>query len=336
MVCSFSLQLRDEDIWIKNGRSRKSHFLDGEARCLKRRDLIDALANALPPNTVQFGCNTVSVKMDPESMSPALQLDDDKAIRAKVLIGCDGSNSKVAEFVGLKPASSFPLAAVRGLSYYQNGHPFPPLFVRMRGDQGNASLVGRIPINDKLVYWFVAIHLSLQGQKFPDDPELIKQATLKMITGFPADVGEMIEKSDLETLSFTHLRYRHPWEILVGKFHKGPVTVLGDAMHVMGPFLGQGGSAALEDAVVLARNLAQKLNQSDGGRLIMNHKKIEEAFDEYVKERRMRIMRLSTQTYLFGVILGSTSSFVKFIAIVIVIFVFRDRRAHTKYDCGKL
>ncbi|KAH7849059.1 hypothetical protein Vadar_012359 [Vaccinium darrowii] len=42
------------------------------------------------------------------------------------------------------------------------------------------------------------------------------------------------------------------------KFRKGTVTIAGDAMHVMGPFLGQGGSAALEDTIVLARCLSHK------------------------------------------------------------------------------
>ncbi|CAI9114989.1 OLC1v1015819C1 [Oldenlandia corymbosa var. corymbosa] len=131
----------------------------------------------------------------------------------------------------------------------------------------------------------------------------------------------MIEKSDLDSLSFTRLRHRHPWEILVGKFYKGSVAVLGDAMHVMGPFLGQGGSAVLEDAVVLARNTGQKINnlgQSEGVQPISRHMQIEEAFDQYVRERRKRIVQLSLQTYLIGVIVGSKSSVAKFIAIVIL------------------
>ena len=163
---------------------------------------------------------------------------------------------------------------------------------------------------------------------------------MNIVNGFPADVGEMIEGCELDSLSFTRLRYRNPWELLVGKFHKGPVTVVGDAMHVMGPFLGQGGSAAMEDAVVLARNLAQKFStpdESEKGRQVMSHHRIvEEAFDQYVNERRMRIVRLSTQTYLIGVILGTKSSVVKFIAIIILVVLFRDQTAHTKYDCGKL
>lgn len=37
------------------------------------------------------------------------------------------------------------------------------------------------------------------------------------------------------------------------------MTVAGHAMHVMGPFQGQGSSAALEDGIVLARCLAEKI-----------------------------------------------------------------------------
>ncbi|CAI9114993.1 OLC1v1015823C1 [Oldenlandia corymbosa var. corymbosa] len=340
-------QLRDkalllqggEDVWMDQGRVQKLPWLNGEVRCLKRRDLIDALANALPPKTIRFGCNAIGVKMDPQSLSPVLQLTDDKAVRAKALIGCDGLNSKVADYLGLKPASLFTLGGVRGLTNYPDGHCYPPKFFRLRSNQGDASMVGRIPINDKLVYWFVAVKLSRLEGNFPNDQELIKQETLKMLKDFPADTIEMIKKSDTDSLSFTRLRYRHPWEILVGKFYKGSVAVLGDAMHVMGPFLGQGGSAALEDAVVLARNMGQKisfLGKSEGTQPVSSHMQIEEAFDQYVRERRKRIVQLSLQTYLIGVIVGSTSSAAKFIAIVILVICFRDQNAHSKYDCGKL
>lgn len=48
--------------------------------------------------------------------------------------------------------------------------------------------------------------------------------------------------------------------MLVGRFRLETVTVSGDAMHVMGPFLGQGTCSAFEDAVVLGRCLAQKIH----------------------------------------------------------------------------
>lgn len=148
----------------------------------------------------------------------------------------------------------------------------------------------------------------------------------------------MITNSDSESLSLTRLRYRAPWEILVGSFRKGTVTVAGDAMHVMGPFLGQGGSAGIEDSIVLARCLAQKMHEIDvktDGRQLIVHK-VGEAFDEYVKERRMRLMWLSTQTYLCSLLVKPPSLLVGFVCNILLRALFCDSTAHTQYDCGRL
>lgn len=59
----------------------------------------------------------------------------------------------VADFLELKPTKLFALCTVRGLTNYPNGHPFAHEFVRMRRDN---ILVGRIPIDKTLVYWFVS------------------------------------------------------------------------------------------------------------------------------------------------------------------------------------
>ncbi|CDP11536.1 unnamed protein product [Coffea canephora] len=326
-----------QGIWVDEGNQQQPIPIPGgEARCLKRSDLIKALADALPPETVRFGYKVVAVTMDPENMFPTLTLNNGSSIRAKVLIGCDGSNSVVADFLGIKPTRLFALCSVRGLTSYPNGHVFSPELVRIKRDR---VMVGRIPVDNNLVYWFVSVPLSWLDRKFPDDPELIRKLTTKITEGFPSDAVEMIEGSDLDSLSITHLRYHAPWEMLVGRFRRGPITVAGDAMHAMGPFLGQGGSAALEDAVVLARNLGRKiasLSPYERGKEIMTDK-IGQAFDQYVEERRMRMVRLATQAYLTGLILGSPPmSITKFIAVIIMAILFRDRNEHAKFDCGNL
>ncbi|KAL2520325.1 monooxygenase 1 [Forsythia ovata] len=250
---------RMRDIWTDVGKQQEIPEI-GECRCLKRNDLIKALADALPPGTVHFGRQIVSVNMDRENAYPTLQLYGDKSIRAKVLIGCDGSRSTVADFIGLKSTKLFAILTVRGLTNYPNGHAFDHELTRMRRDK---TLVGRVPITDKLVYWFVAQQWTPSGEKLTHDPEVIKRLTSSAVTGFPSDVIEMIEGAEMDSLSLTRLRHRAPWDLLLTSFRKGTVTVAGDAMHVMGPFLGQGGSAALEDAVILARCLAQKVGAED-------------------------------------------------------------------------
>ncbi|CAI9757792.1 unnamed protein product [Fraxinus pennsylvanica] len=325
---------RMRDVWIDVGKQQEILEI-GECRCVKRNDLIKVLADALPPRTVRFGSQIVSVNADQENSYPTLQLYGDKSIQAKVLIGCDGSRSTVADFLGLKSTKKFAILSVRGLTSYPNGHAFDYELTRMR--RGNI-LVGRVPITDKLVFWFVALPRTPSDEKLTDDPEVIKRLTSSKLSGFSSDVVEMIEGAELDSVTLTRLRHRAPWDLLLTTFRNRTVTVAGDAMHVMGPFLGQGGSAALEDAVVLARCLAQKVSAEDlsicSKKILIN--KAGEAIDLYVKERRKRLVALSTRTYITGLLLETRSKLVKFIVIMLLVILFSDPVGHTKYDCGKL
>ncbi|ESQ55904.1 hypothetical protein EUTSA_v10025403mg [Eutrema salsugineum] len=316
---------------IENGKKREFVLnIEDEARCIRRNDLVEALADALPEETIRFGSQIVSIEEDETTSFPVVHLTNGNTIKAKVLIGCDGANSVVSDYLRLSPKKAFACRAVRGFTNYPNGHGFPQELLRMK--TGNV-LVGRLPLTDNLVFWFV-VHMQ-DNHHNGTDQESIANVTLKWVDKLSEDWQEMVQKCDVESLTITHLRYRSPWEIMFRKFRRGTVTVAGDAMHVMGPFLGQGGSAALEDAVVLARCLAKKVGPDHGEDCSM--KNIEEAIDEYVEKRRMRLVGLSTQTYLTGRSLQTQSNVVRLMFIVLLVVLFgRDQIRHTKYDCGRL
>lgn len=300
-----------------------------EARCLKRSILLETLANDLPVGTIRFGSHIVSVQMDPITSQPILHLHDGSVVRAKVVIGCDGVNSVIVNYLGLKLPKQSPITNVRAFTNYPNGHGLEPEFVTI--SKGNL-LLGRIPIDDKLVYWFLARRETPQDLTISKDAQKIRWSTLESVKGFPREMVEMIEKCDVDSLTLNGTRYRAPWELLNPTFRKGTVTVAGDAMHVMGPFLGQGGSIALEDAVVLARCLAQGQRTSGSN----STTSIESAIDEYVRQRRTRLVQVSTKTYALGSLLETSSMFVKLVCIVVMIVFYRDRLGHTRYDCGRL
>ncbi|XP_048230052.1 monooxygenase 1 [Ricinus communis] len=323
------------DIDLDRGKQRQAPVSIGEARCVKRSDLIEALADDLPLGTIRFGCDILSVNLDPEISFPILQLSNGSSIKAKALIGCDGANSVVSDFLELKPKKLFSLCAVRGFTHYPNGHGLAPELIRMV--KGNV-LCGRVPVDDNLVFWFIIQNFFPKDTNIPKDPELMRQFSLESTKDFPTERLEMVKNCEVTSLSLTHLRYRTPWEIYLGKFRRGTATVAGDAMHIMGPFIGQGGSAAIEDAVVLARCLSakmQEVGQLKSSSHIMSQK-IGEAFDDYVKERRMRLVWLSTQTYLYGSLLQNSSRLVKVSIAVAMIVLFGNPIYHTRYDCGPL
>ncbi|XP_048131161.1 monooxygenase 1-like [Rhodamnia argentea] len=307
----------------------------GEARCIKRSDLVEALAKDLPQGTVRFGCHVISVKLDPVTSSAVLELHNGFVIKAKVLIGCDGVNSAVLKYLHMNPTKFSATSAIRGFTSYPEGHEFENLFIIARKEQ---VLLGRVPVNDTLVYWFVTRLWTSIDSKISENQQLIKMSSLETIKDFPEDMKEMIKNSDRSSLSCLRFRYRAPWDLMLGSFSKGTVTVAGDALHAMSPFIGQGGSASLEDAVVLARCLAQKILESD--RNTISDKcamdKYEEALNQYGKERRMRLIKLSTQSYLQNKMFETSSMVVKLFCIVILAVFFRDSVAHSQFDCGHL
>lgn len=119
---------------------------------------------------------------------------------------------------------------------------------------------------------------------------MIKWEVLKTAKDFPLEYRQVVSNCDLSSLTLAPLLFRVPWNIVLGPSHYGGVTVAGDAFHPMTPDLGQGGCSALEDAVVLARNIANTLNNVNLG------------IENYVKERRWRAARLVGASYLSGVL----------------------------------
>ncbi|KAE9454956.1 hypothetical protein C3L33_13145, partial [Rhododendron williamsianum] len=353
--------LRFRDVSTDNTTLKERPVGNLEARCLKRSILTETLATDLPVGTIRFGSHITALQMDPTTLQPILHLHDGRVIRAKIVIGCDGVNSVIANYVGLKPPRQSSITNVRAFTNYPNGHGFGPEFVTIK--EGNL-LLGRIPIDHKLVYWFVARAQTPQEDRTPSvspgaietlpsennrtldlndltiskDAQMIRWSTLESVDRFPREMVEMIEKCDVDSLTLNGTRYRTPWELLNPTFRKGTVTVAGDAMHVMGPFLGQGGSIALEDAVVLARCLARvhRGHDNNGENTGNDSTSIELAIDEYVRQRRTRLVQVSTKTYTLGSLLETSSVFVKLVCIIVMIVFYRDRLGHSRYDCGHL
>lgn len=166
---------------------------------------------------------------------------------------------------------------------------------------------------------------------------------MKLVEGFPGEASELVKESDLGSLILTQIRYRPPWELLLGTSRRGTTTIAGDALHVMGPFIGQGGSCGLEDAVALARNLAGAVDEGQASdhphRLLLplQKRRIEVALDSYIRERKLRVLRLSTQTYLVGMMIYHPAKTVKLLVFLVLLAFFGGTSLdHAAYDCGLL
>ncbi|KAJ1279573.1 hypothetical protein BS78_04G165500 [Paspalum vaginatum] len=270
-----------------------------EMRCLNRKDLIEALAKDLPAGTIRFGCQVAAVHEDPCSHGSVLTMVDGTTIKAKVLIGCEGTCSVVAKHVGLSPLRTIPRLVLRGFTRYPHGRPFKNEFLPS------------------------------------EDPKKVRDLALKDLQ-CPTEIIELVRESDPESLNLvTRFWYRPPWEVAFGSFQKGTVTVAGDAMHAMGPFIGQGGSSGLEDAIVLASSLARAVGAGGEAR---QEEMISKAIGEYIRERRLRLAWLSLESFVVGlvVVARSRSPVTRLACIAVLMLLGSKSHKHANYDCGRL
>nr|CAB3491688.1 unnamed protein product [Digitaria exilis] len=303
------------------------------ATLITTKDLIETLANSLPPGAIRFGCHIV-----------AIDAADASSHGAQVLIGCDGANSVVAKFLGLSMPVQLPCLDILGLTRYPQGHPFGSEYLNILG-KGYAF--GQIPITENIVHFYVNMPNPSSTEATNKDAGRGKDYVLRKLQECqcPAEIVEKIRGIDPESMKIlTKIWYMPPWRLVLGRFQRGTVTLAGDAMHVMGPFNGQGGSVALEDAVVLARSLSMAVPAGGGvdaaAMVTDNHGMEEEviraAIGRYVRERRPRVAKLSLECFVIGTLLGTKSLVKRLICVAVLAVLGNMSGFKANYDCGPL
>jgi 2-polyprenyl-6-methoxyphenol hydroxylase-like FAD-dependent oxidoreductase len=133
-------------------------------------------------------------------------------------------------------------------------------------------------------------------------PEEIKQEVLQLTKDFQVPHFTLcVNNTSMETLIKNTLRHRinmkPTWETQVAS----NVTVCGDASHPSTPNLGQGGSMAFEDAIILARKLHQALKSKESHiSKVSESERIHQALLDFHRERHGRTYALTHKSYMIG------------------------------------
>ncbi|CAN4075531.1 unnamed protein product [Withania somnifera] len=286
-----------------------NNSVEYESRCVRRKDLLEKLANELPQGAIRYSSKVDSIE---ESGSMKLvHLADGSTIRAKVLIGCDGVNSVVANWLGLQKPVNSGRSAIRGFVEYPEKHGYQPKF---HAYFGGGVRIGFLPTDEKSLYWFctftpTVVHFDGNSEQ---DPMKLKQFVLNKASNVSKELSTIIESTTLNCISCAQLKLRLPWTVLLGNIMRNNVCVVGDALHPMTPDLGQGGCSALEDSIVIAKCLGEALTkpiteQED------EFMKIRKGLEKYAKERRWRSFTFISAAYLAGFIQESDNKLISFL-----------------------
>jgi 2-polyprenyl-6-methoxyphenol hydroxylase-like FAD-dependent oxidoreductase len=240
--------------------------------------------------------------------------EDGTSASGDFLIGCDGVHSKTRQFVdpAAKPLYSGLINTggyTRGLNlekmseasdfatsqrnFSGNRQRTSGIFERLSDNSrltlpqtpetsnfifGKRAFFGYHMSQSGYVYWFVNYVQPEEPSKkelFEGTEEERKQCLLKLFDSEAYFITDIIQSA--ETIFPEFLNYTLPSQ--PAAWHKGPVVLMGDAVHAISPSSGQGASMALEDAVVLAKCLRDIPN-------------LEEAFAKYELLRRERTTKM--------------------------------------------
>uniref|UniRef100_A0ACD5WDY4 Uncharacterized protein n=1 Tax=Avena sativa TaxID=4498 RepID=A0ACD5WDY4_AVESA len=305
-----------------------------EFRCVRRDVLLQVLEAELPEDTIRYSSKIVSIDDEHGGAAKIIHLADGSTLRAKALIGCDGINSVVSRWLGLAKPSHSGRSATRGLAHYPGGHGLQPKFLQFFG---HGFRFGYVPCNADDVYWFFTWFPSPDDEGVDKSGATMKQYVLTKLRSskVPAEALELVQRSEIsDDAPAAPLRFRSPLSLLFADISRGNVCVAGDALHPMTPDLGQGGCAALEDGVVLARCLGEAVLGTGG---VTEKERVESGLRKYAGIRRWRSIELIGTAYTVGFLQQSDNVVVSFLREKVLAGVLVKRLMKmSNHDCGTL
>ncbi|GAA0940019.1 MULTISPECIES: FAD-dependent monooxygenase [Streptomyces violaceusniger group] len=249
---------------------------------LHRATLVDLLVSRLPQGAVRTG--TAARLADPGAADrPARVTTEDGDHEADLVIGADGIDSAVRR--ALFPDHPGPRYA--GFTTWRVVIPAPDRPFEPHETWGRGRIWGTQPLKDGRVYAYAAA-VAPPGGRAPDDE---RSALLRLYGDWHRPVPDVLAAVAPPDVLRHDIRYMaEP----LPAYHRGRVALLGDAAHAMAPTMGQGGNQAIEDAVVLAHQLAPGIADPSAALAAYTRDRLPRTMD--VVRRSARTARMITLT----------------------------------------
>ncbi|MET7358343.1 FAD-dependent monooxygenase [Streptomyces sp. NPDC005562] len=246
-----------------------------------RGDLQEALLDALGGLPVRTGAVATGYTTTGEGVR--VTFEDGREATGSLLIGADGINSAIrAQVAGSAQAPTYG-----GFLCWLSVTPFSHPRITKGFNAHYWGLGRRFGIHDVgkgRAYWWGTVNMPAGAARTWDGD---KDRITRAYAGWADEVREAIRTTPADDIVAVPAQDRPFLE----NWGDGPVTLLGDAAHPMLPSLGQGGSTAIEDAVVLAQCLAARKDEGPVAAL--------RAYERLRRERTREMVEVSRKFAAF-------------------------------------
>src|SRR5579872_2970833 len=216
---------------------------------VRRSELHKVLLAAVPADCVQLNKGCECVQNRPDGVT--VRFGDGSTATCDFLIAADGLRSAVRQQVAPRAKERYS-----GQSSYRAivQHPVAPYLNNVcREFWGPGKRFGFACVDNENIYWYATFDAEAGGA---DAAEELHARLLDFSRRFPSPIPELIANTKEDQIVRTDIADLPP----IRTWHKGRILLIGDAAHASMPDLGQGGAQAIEDAYVLAAQLAVEGN----------------------------------------------------------------------------
>ena len=265
-----------ELVFSKPKNRRNSHHFNNFA--VSRQSLRECLMNELDSSTVHWSKEVVRYEAtldDPPGVR--IVFSDQTCVEGCALIGCDGVRSSIRRQMLGDELNYLGVWAINGISPHHN-NPF--LLKRTIQTIDGQSRLFIKPFSTDRCMWQLTFKVSDGDQPSQTDLDGLLKRAKQMTEDWHEPIRQLINDTPITDVRAGPLFDRDPLETL--KKDLACVTMLGDAVHPMSPFKGQGANQALVDAVALVRCLVEHKDETNA---------MEKAFEKFEGEMLHRTRR---------------------------------------------
>src|SRR5229473_3616988 len=226
---------------------------------IHRADLIQLLFDAVPPEAKKLSARCVAVSQDKDGVEVTLQTGE--KVHGDVLVGCDGIHSVVRKHLRGQEEKHFanilmwrsliPAERLEGLNLEERGNywfgPGRTLITYWVRPKNLYSVLASVPAPE------------VQRESWDDSGDISEM--LRSFDDAEPRARRMLEQC--RSVFITGMYYRDP----IDNWTNGRITLLGDAVHPMVPFLAAGAGQSIEDAWTFGRVLSRRQEDVPGALL---------------------------------------------------------------------
>jgi phenol 2-monooxygenase (NADPH) len=263
---------------VEDGLSEMPHLIVNQARL--QQYLLDYMRAAPARLDVTYGMEYIGLKVDAEGEHPVtvtareVASSEERTIRARYVVGCDGARSRVRDSIGAVPRGDFANHAW-GVVDMLAVTDFPDIRLKaaiQSADEGNILLIPREG------GYMVRLYVDL-GEIDPDNREAFR--ALHTQESVIAVAQRVLRPYTLDVKSVAWFAVYQVGQRVTDRFDDVPpeqaasrlprVFIAGDACHTHSAKAGQGMNVSMQDAFNLGWKLAAVLDGRSGPELLRTY-----------------------------------------------------------------